>query len=55
MLKPRLTRVADEKEGIDEPDKSNLAGPSFAVDQDIPGVDITACISHSHCTAHCKG
>lgn len=45
MLKLGLAGVADEIESIDEAHQPNLAGPSLAVDQYIPRMDVTVNVS----------
>lgn len=47
MLKAGLPRVADQVEGVDETDEADLAVPALAVDQDVPGVDVTAGVNLS--------
>ena len=45
MLKPRLTRVADEKEDVYKSDEADLPGPAFIVDEDVPGMDVTIAVT----------
>ena len=47
MLEAGLPRIADQVEGVDETDKADLAVPALAVDQNIPGVDVTAGVNIS--------
>jgi hypothetical protein len=47
MFKAGLAGVADEVERVHESHKSNFASPSLAIDQNIPGVNITANVRHS--------
>lgn len=48
MLKPRLTRVADEKEDVHKSDEADLSGPALIVDEDIPGMDITITVTRQY-------